>query len=83
MTIVNIYEAKTSLSRLISAAEAGETIIIARNGRPVAQLGPMPKRAPRSPGRMKGHVQIHEDFDQWTEDDEAAWYGNDTDPLAS
>lgn len=80
---MNIYEAKTSLSRLISAAEAGETIVIARNGRPVAQLGPMPKHAPRSPGRMKGHIQIHEDFDQWTEDDEAAWYGNDTDPLAS
>lgn len=83
MTTVNVYEAKSSLSRLITAAEAGETIVIARNGKPVAQLGPVPKRAPRAPGRMKGQVRISEDFDEWTEDDEAAWHGNDSDPHAS
>ncbi|MBO0842544.1 MAG: type II toxin-antitoxin system prevent-host-death family antitoxin [Nocardioides sp.] len=76
MTIVNVYEAKSSLSRLIAEAEAGETIVIARNGRPVAQLGPIPKRAVRTPGRMKGKVHIADDFDEWTEDDEAAWYGD-------
>lgn len=52
MTTVNVHEAKSSLSRLVAAAEAGETIVIARNGKPVAQLGPVPKRAPRTPGRM-------------------------------
>ena len=37
---VNIYDAKTQLSKLVARAEAGERITIARNGRPVAELGP-------------------------------------------
>lgn len=83
MTTVNVYEAKSSLSRLIAAAEAGETIVIARNGKPVAQLGPVPQRAARVPGRMKGRVKIADDFDEWTDDDEVAWFGGGSDPLAS
>ena len=83
MTTVNIYEAKSSLSRLISAAEAGETIVIARNGKPVALLGPVPQRPAREPGRMKGQIRISDDFDEWTEDDEATWFGDGSDPLAS
>ena len=44
MTSVNIYEAKTQLSRIIDRAAAGEDIVISRNGKPVArlcQLGPV------------------------------------------
>lgn len=82
MTTVNVYEAKSSLSRLIAAAESGETIIIARNGKPVAQLGPVVQRPARVPGRMKGKVRISDDFDEWTEEDEAAWFGDGSDPLA-
>lgn len=41
--IVNIHAAKTTLSRLIARAERGERIIIARAGKPVAQLGPAPR----------------------------------------
>lgn len=81
MATVNIYEAKSSLSRLIAAAEAGETIVIARNGKPVAQLGPVPKDAPRAPGRMRGQIRISDDFDVWTEADETAWFGDDKAPL--
>ncbi len=40
MTTVNVHEAKTNLSRLLARAEAGEEIIIARGGRPVARLEP-------------------------------------------
>jgi prevent-host-death family protein len=43
---VNIHAAKSSLSRLIKRAESGECITIARAGRPVAQLGPVPKARP-------------------------------------
>ena len=45
--IVNIHQAKTQLSRLVARAEQGERIIIARAGKPVAQLGPpaKPERA--------------------------------------
>ena len=41
MTTVSAYEAKTHLSRLLRAAERGETVIITRHGKPVAQLGPV------------------------------------------
>lgn len=37
---VNIHAAKTNLSRLVRRAERGESITIARDGKPVAQLGP-------------------------------------------
>jgi prevent-host-death family protein len=41
MSTVTAYEAKTHLPRLIRAAERGETVIITRHGKPVAQLGPV------------------------------------------
>jgi prevent-host-death family protein len=44
MTTVTAYEAKTHLPRLIRAAERGETVIITRHGKPVAQLGPVQDR---------------------------------------
>ena len=42
--VVNIHAAKTRLSQLVARAERGERITIARDGKPVAQLGPAPKR---------------------------------------
>lgn len=49
--LINIHAAKTRLSQLVARAERGERIIIARNGKPVAQLGPAPraKRTALSP----------------------------------
>ena len=44
MTTVTAYEAKTHLPRLLRAAERGETVIITRHGKPVAQLGPVQDR---------------------------------------
>jgi prevent-host-death family protein len=41
MATVSAYEAKTHLPRLLRAAERGETVIITRHGKPVAQLGPV------------------------------------------
>jgi len=35
---VNVHEAKTQLSRLLELVEEGETVVIARHGRPVAEL---------------------------------------------
>lgn len=40
MTIVNVHEAKTNLSRLLARVEAGEEIVIARGGKPIARLEP-------------------------------------------
>jgi prevent-host-death family protein len=41
---VSAYEAKSQLPRLLRAAERGETVIITRHGKPVAQLGPVEDR---------------------------------------
>lgn len=61
----NIHEAKTHLSRLVERAAAGEEIIISKAGQPMARLGPIPKTpTPRKPGRWRGRVVIHEDFDE-------------------
>ncbi len=40
MSIVNVHEAKTHLSRLLERVEAGETVTIARAGQPIADLVP-------------------------------------------
>ncbi len=65
MVTTNIHEAKTHLSRLVERAAAGEEIIIAKSGKPVAKLVryvPSPK--PRKPGIWKGKVKIATDFDE-------------------
>jgi prevent-host-death family protein len=61
---VNIHEAKTHLSRLVERVEAGEEVVIARAGRPVARLVPFRARtAPRVPGLWRGRVTLAADFD--------------------
>ncbi|HEV2335065.1 MAG TPA: type II toxin-antitoxin system prevent-host-death family antitoxin, partial [Stellaceae bacterium] len=57
--IVNMHQAKTSLSRLVARALEGEEIVIARNGEPLVKLVPIPKEPkPRVPGRYKGKIWI-------------------------
>ena len=65
MQTVNIHAAKTQLSRLIEAVEAGEEIIIARAGKPVARLVPItPDPKPkRQLGALNGTFTIPDDFD--------------------
>lgn len=62
MPTVNVHEAKTQLSRLLEAAEAGEDIVIARAGRPVVRLVPV-RQARRKLGLMQGRFKVPEDFD--------------------
>ena len=63
--IVNLYQAKTSLSQLVERAAAGEEIIIAKAGKPKARLVPLAERAePRRPGGWEGKVWVAEDFDE-------------------
>lgn len=62
---INVYEAKTKLSELLKRAEAGEDVVIARAGKPVAKLVPIKqRRQPREPGILKGHIWIAPDFDE-------------------
>lgn len=65
---INIHEAKTHLSRLVERVEAGEELVIARAGRPVARLVPFrPRTAPREPGLWRGRLKLADDFDQTPE----------------
>ena len=62
--VVNIYEAKARLSRLVEDAAAGHDVIIAKAGVPRARLvavRPPVKR--RRPGGAKGRIRIADDFD--------------------
>ena len=60
---VNIYEAKTKLSKLVDLAAAGQEIIIARNGKPVARLTTIEKRDRMTGfGAMNGKGWIADDF---------------------
>lgn len=70
---VNVYEAKTRLSALLTAVEQGEDVVIARNGRPVARLVPYARRSQdRHPGGWRGRIHVRDDID--TADDVAEWY---------
>lgn len=61
---VNIHEAKTRLSKLLTRVKEGEEIIIAKAGKPVARLVPFVERpAKRLPGSAKGRVSLSPDFD--------------------
>jgi prevent-host-death family protein len=64
MKTINIHSAKTHFSSLLAEVEAGEEIIIAKAGKPVARLMPLEYgKAPRKPGSMKGRISMSDDFD--------------------
>ncbi len=64
MSMVNILEAKTHLSRLVEdiASGAKRSIVIARNGKPVAELVPI-RKSPIKFGLLKGKYVIPDDID--------------------
>lgn len=61
---LNLYDAKTRLSELVEAASHGQTVVIAKAGKPLARLGPLqPPRQRVRLGLMKGKIRIAKDFD--------------------
>jgi len=73
--IVNMHQAKSSLSKLVERALAGEEVVIARNGEPLVKLVPvLTERKARVPGRWKGKIWIAPDcFDPMSEEELAVW----------
>lgn len=61
--MVNVHEAKTHLSRLLARVEAGEEIIIARAGKPLARLSPVGDRPGRVLGLDEGLFEVPDDLD--------------------
>ncbi|HTZ86901.1 MAG TPA: type II toxin-antitoxin system prevent-host-death family antitoxin [Solirubrobacteraceae bacterium] len=76
MARVGMHEAKTHFSRLVDRVEAGEEVVIQRNGRPVARLVSIDEE-PRSlasiRGIWRGRVRMAEDFDELPADIAAAF----------
>jgi len=83
MRKVNIHEAKTTLSKLVEAAEAGEKIILARAGRPVAQIVRLEPHDGIKLGTLKGRIPV-ELFDAVSKplsaEDTARLFGGDLEP---
>jgi prevent-host-death family protein len=65
-----MHEAKTTLSQLVERAEAGEDIVIARNGKPVARLVPVAATNSLASvhGALRGRIRIADDFDELPDD---------------
>ena len=66
-----MHEAKTHLSKLVERAEAGEDVIIQRNGKPVVRLVPIveePRSLASVRGVWSGRVRMSDDFDELPED---------------
>lgn len=63
MTEINVHEAKTNFSKLLNRVLAGEEIIIAKAGIPVARLVPINNRTDdRKPGSAKGKIEVRNGF---------------------
>ncbi len=76
MVIVNVHQAKTHLSRLLAQVEAGEEVVVARRGKPVARLVAFELLGERRPDALKGKVVIPESFfDPLPEEELKSWEG--------
>lgn len=62
MVTVNVREAKSNLSRLLAQVEAGEDVVIARNGKPVARLVRYRPKCRRQFGSMAGQFVVPDSF---------------------
>jgi prevent-host-death family protein len=78
MTQFNVHDAKTNLSQLIEAALRGETVTIARRGKPAVKLVPVENESPNPisafealAGTLSGKAVVI-DPDWWKPDDELA-----------
>lgn len=71
MQQLNIYEAKTNFSKLVELASQGETFIIAKSGKALAQLVPLSSSTskPFQFGTLLGAIKTSDDFDEPLADD--------------
>ena len=76
MSSINIHDAKTQFSRLVDRAAKGETVIIAKAGKPVAKVSALDAPAsPRRLGFLKGEIEVPDDFDCMGASEIAALFG--------
>ncbi len=79
-TIVNMHEAKSTLSKLVERVADGEEVVIAKAGTPVARLVKY-ERLPRKLGLLEGRIWIADDFDEPDEELIALFEGSEDEEL--
>jgi prevent-host-death family protein len=73
---VNIHEAKTHLSKLVDRAARGETVVIAKAGKPLVRVSALEAPAePRRLGFLAGELEVPDDFDSMGGEELAALFG--------
>ena len=76
MPVVKVHQAKTQLSRLHAKVEAGEEVVIARRGVPVARLVARTPKSKRQPDVLKGKIVVPDSFfDPLMDEELKAWDG--------
>lgn len=77
MTVVNMHDAKTRLSKLVAAVRSGEEreVVIAINGTPAARLVPIEPRPKIKWGLLKGKITVPDDIDELNPEIEALFAG--------
>jgi prevent-host-death family protein len=76
-TIVNMHEAKSTLSKLVEKVAAGEEVVIAKAGKPVAKLVKYEQKEKRKLGGLEGKIWIADDFDETDEELIALFEGSE------
>lgn len=77
MQTINIHEAKTHLSRLISQAQQGEPFVIAKSGKPLVMVSAIASehdRAKKRLGFLRDTMQVPNDFDRMGENEIAGLF---------
>lgn len=78
LQMTNIYQAKTNFSQLVNLALAGEDVVIAKAGKPVAKLVPyIVEKKPRTFGKFKGQISVADNFDEEDEEINKLFYDGD------
>ena len=78
MKTLNVTEAKAKFSAVVEQAQAGNEVIVTKMGKPVAKV--VPYRSSAHSGRLdvfKGQVVIADDFDEWSDEERAAFEMDD------
>ncbi len=65
----NVHEAKTHFSKLLARVAAGEEVLIAKAGEPVAKIVPVQSQQPRRPDVLADSIWVADDFDAPLPDD--------------
>ncbi|PTN34923.1 type II toxin-antitoxin system prevent-host-death family antitoxin [Desulfonatronum sp. SC1] len=84
MQVVNIHEAKTHLSRLVDEAARGNAFIIAKAGKPMVKVSPLPEGGASDVQRlgfMAGEVVVPDDFDAMGTEQIEDYFFNNQSPL--